>query len=354
MKIGIIAPKPPWFNEGQPKVLREQLLRFKKKNKIEVYCCDPYKGNKKVVKWNKIKINVYKGFTNSYLFSNKLYKDIKNQEFDIIHSHGFTTFMPLVAAILKKNTKKLIFQPHYHSEGSTILFKAFRKIYDPIIGNYILNKADKIICVSEYEKNLLIKKNKKIKDKIRVIPNGVDIERFERAKPLKFQGKLILYVGRLEKYKNIHKIIKTMKFLSEDFYLNIIGNGPYKEELGKLINKLNLNNQVNILSGLSNTEVAREYKTCSIFITLSDIEAFGITVLEALASGKPVITNDTTALSEFVEKFKGAVKGVKVNKISAQHLAEIIKKQEGKKIKVNLEDYNWDKIAKRLEECYKR
>ena len=120
-------------------------------------------------------------------------------------------------------------------------------------------------------------------------------------------GKLILYVGRLEKYKNIHLIIPALKHLPEDYYLYIIGEGPYQTDLIKLIKNLNLTKHVKILGHLSDKETNQWMKTSSVFITLSDIEAFGITVLEALAANTPVIVNNKGGLSELADKFPNEV-----------------------------------------------
>lgn len=346
-KLAIVCPKPPWFNEGEAKVVKEHSLRLAKKFNLEIFCCDPSGKEAGIHNWNNIKVHVYKGFTNAYLFSWKLFKDLKKEEFDIVHVHGFTTFMPLVTSLLKENTSRLIFQPHYHPIGSTFWFDKFRKVYDPIIGNFIINKSDKIICVSNYEKKELEKKYD-IKGKVRVLYNGIDTNMFKRVRPFKSRKKIILYVGRLEKYKNIQLIIEAMIFL-KDCHFFIIGGGPYKNNLQRLIKKLNLDKNVKLLRNVKDKELRRWYKTCDIFITLSKVESFGLTVIESLAAGKPVIVNYETSLAELSDKFKEVIP-VKIKDISIEELAKTIKKNINRKIKVNvnLGEYNWSNIVKEI------
>jgi len=329
MKITVFAPKPYWFNEGQPKVLKEHNKRMD----LEIYCTDPTGkecGNYK-------NVHVYKSYTNAYLFCPKLFCCKKT---DKILAHGYTTFLSLIALF---KCKELYFMPHYHPIGSSPLFKLFRTIYDPTIGKLLFNKSKKIFCVSEFEKKEIVSKFQINPKKIIVIYNGIDLNKFNNSHPYFVNKKIILYVGRFEKYKNIQLLMKAMKYLP-DYELKIIGSGPYLSELKKILIP-----QIEIIKNLSDSEVARWYKTCSVFVTLSDIEAFGLTVVEALASGKPVVVNDATSLSEFADKYN-CVKKIKVHKQNSIELAKLIEQTSKIKIKnVDLSDYNWDKICKEIE-----
>jgi len=90
-------------------------------------------------------------------------------------------------------------------------------------------------------------------------------------------------------------------------------------------------------------------------VNLSSIEAFGITVLEALAAGKPVIVNEEGGLRELADKFDG-VFPVRVHEFkerdSIEKLAKIMRESMGKEVKTDLDEYDWDIIAKKVEEVY--
>lgn len=329
MKITVFAPKAPWIKEGQPKVLAEHNKRLN----LEIYCTDPERKESGTFR----NVKVYNSYFKNYLFSPKLFLVPKKEK---ILAHGFTTFLPLVALF---KSKEFYLMPHYHSQGSTKLFKLLRLIYDPTIGSLIIRKAKKIFCVSDYEKKELIKKYG-ASEKFITIYNGINTQRFNRAKPFANTKDTILYVGRLEKYKNIHLLIKSMEYLPE-FKLKVIGSGPYKKNLKKIVST----NNVEFLEGLDDLNIARWMKSCSLFVTLSGIEAFGLTVIEALASGKPVLVNNSSSLKDFVGIFSN-VNGIDLNSLSIKELAEEIRKSS--KIKIKEEDltrFRWDIITKKIE-----
>jgi len=161
-----------------------------------------------------------------------------------------------------------------------------------------------------------------------------------------------LYVGRLEKYKNVHILIKSMVNIPDQYELVIIGDGPYKIELIKLIYSLKLNNRVKIYSGLSDEEMYGWYKSCNLVVNFSQNEAFGITVIEGLAAGKPVMVNDKTALIELANKFD-QVYPLDVMSLSSEEIANHLLKRATNTTKIpELSEYNWDYIAKSISNLY--
>ena len=89
--------------------------------------------------------------------------------------------------------------------------------------------------------------------------------------------------------------------MNEDVVLEIVGDGPYKTVLLDKINKLNLRDRVNITRYLEREELIQKYFDADLFILLSEAEAFGITVAEALVSGTPVIVSEKSALKEWID-----------------------------------------------------
>ena len=348
-KIVMVSPNPPWFRGGVEKVVGE-FIKHLKHFEIEVFCTGDEIGTHI---YEGTPVHVFKGYSSAYHLSPNLYKALKKSDFDLIHAHGFTTFMPLAATRVKKD-KPFVFSPYFHEYGSTWGYSVLRKLYDPLFGKYIFNKADKIICISNIEKKS-VRTNFNVEEKISIIPPGVDLAKIRHVKPFEFNHHLILYVGRLEKYKNIHVAIKAMEFLPECYFYIIGDAGGYKKDLEQLIKSLNLEDRVKILSNVSDAEKYRWMKTCSLFVNLSSIEAFGITVLEALAAGKPVIVNEEGGLRELADKFDG-VFPVRVHEFkerdSIEKLAKIMRESMGKEVKTDLDEYDWDIIAKKVEEVY--
>jgi glycosyltransferase involved in cell wall biosynthesis len=136
-------------------------------------------------------------------------------------------------------------------------------------------------------------------DKIHLLPHGVDIERFHPAKNNGFlkanypinQGLKLLYVGRVSKEKNLHVLARAFKMLFQqrkEVQLIVVGDGPY---LGEMQNELR--DLPCIFTGyLKGNDLATVYASCDIFIYPSTTDAFGQVVLEAQASGLPIIVTD--------------------------------------------------------------
>lgn len=162
---------------------------------------------------------------------------------------------------------------------------------------------DKIICVSKKTEELLEPNAKR--NKLVVINNGIDpewlkpdINKEKFRKKLGIDNKLILLsVCSLVPKKGIDIIIKALPKITKKFpnlvYL-IIGDGPEKENLKNLTNKLGLGKNIKFLGTKIGNELANYYNLCDIFILMSrdlknTIESFGIVYIEASYFGKPVI-----------------------------------------------------------------
>ncbi len=145
--------------------------------------------------------------------------------------------------------------------------------------------SDKIISVY----------GKKLKHKIRFIPNRVDISTFKNIKNYKMLDmkpiKLIT-VGAFSEIKNHKKLIKDLHKLDIDFKLTIVGNGPLLSSYKELICNLGIENKVFIKVSLNHHELALEYAKNDILIHYSKTEGFPRVILEAQACGLPVITTN--------------------------------------------------------------
>lgn len=221
-----------------------------------------------------------------------------SSKYDIVHAHNYHALPSLFAA----NTKGLnhfVFSPHYHGAGSSY-FRNLLHIPYKFFGLRIFNRADKIICVSDYEKNLL-RKLSVDERRITVIPNGLNIDQFTGIQRSKRAFRRILYVGRLEKYKGIQFILEALAKLEDNIVVEIVGVGPYKGELIKLASDLRIENKVKFYYNLSQKELIQKYVDAEIFIMLSTRESYGITVAEALSLGTPCIVSNSSALKEWVD-----------------------------------------------------
>ena len=136
-----------------------------------------------------------------------------------------------------------------------------------------------------------------------LLHNAIDHELFDRVEIEKNVLPLIVYVGRIKKYKNIHYVIEAMPELIKIFpkiKLVIGGRGDYQESLKNSVKNLNLGNSVEFFGFLSEEEKARILGKAWIFVTMAEKEGWGITVIEANAMKTPAIGSDVEGLRDSI------------------------------------------------------
>jgi glycosyltransferase involved in cell wall biosynthesis len=166
-----------------------------------------------------------------------------------------------------------------------------------------MDRVDCIICVSSFEARIMGAAFPGSARKIKIIPNGVDSELLSRYSWSPPASPRILFVGRLEKYKNVDKILTAFAILKErhpSLKLTVVGRGPVKEELLSQAGQLKLGSSVEWMEGLTKPELYALYESSTMLVLPSYLEAYGIVVAEAAAVGTPAIVANSSALSEFV------------------------------------------------------
>jgi len=207
---------------------------------------------------------------------------LKKLDSDILHFH-LPCPTAMISYFLAKPKGKVVVT--YHSD--IVRQKWATGIYNPLI-NKFLSSTDSIIATSPSYLNSSQILNK-FKNKCKIIPLGINISNFKEGKA---NEPTILFVGKLRYYKGLEYLIKAMQNINAK--LNIVGTGNEYSKLKKLTEKLNLNNKIFFLGNIPESELPQYYSSCSIFVlpSIYRSEAFGIVQLEAMASGKPVISTE--------------------------------------------------------------
>lgn len=323
---------------------------------VEVICTDP--TNKLPIHENidGVAVTRFKSVApgDAYYFAPQIYFYLKAHSYDIIHAHSYHA-LPALFAALAKNERGLVFTPHYHREGHTLIRNMLHKPYR-LIGRKIFEKADKVVCVSEYERRNVISDFNVPPGKIEKIPNGLDLAEFAGIKPQKkHNGEgTLLYVGRLEKYKDVQHLINVLPYL-KDFRLEIIGKGPYENALRRQAEELSVTERINWYKNMTREEMLRHYASADVFLMLSTHEAYGITVAEALMSGTPCIVALGSALDEFVDGERCIGIGTPVTN---EKLIGGIKQMKESNVKGNMDIKNlpihdWKDVTDKLIELYR-
>jgi len=284
----------------------------------------------------------------AYYFSKDLKRYLieNSKDYDIVHAHNYHAFPALYAA-QGKDSNRLVFTLHYHGGGHTF-FRSLLHIPYKYLAKKILEKADRVVCVSNYEKSLIMKNFKLDAKRVVIIPNGVDTKEFEGLQKKRGGEKVILCVSRLEKYKGVQYLIQALTKLSQDVVLEVVGEGPYKESLVKLTRKLGVENRVKFFHDLPRKDLLQKYTRADLFVLLSKYEAFAISIAEALAARTPCIVASTSALTEWVDGRNcfGIEYPVDVDELG-NLVRNVIAKDVGK-----LKLYDWEYTARELMKIY--
>lgn len=279
---------------------------------------------------------------------------------DIIHVHGYASLLSWqVIRLLNAQgySPKLIFTPHYEGIG----FSRFRNLLHVLYKYLAKSSFDQpilITCVSEFEKNNILRHFQIDPHKIKVIANGISypIPSKPIIKILNGKSVNILSVGRLERKKGIQYLLKALSILDRQGDINIklflVGEGSYSEDLKNISSELELSN-VHFMGQVSDDKLENLYKSSDIFVLLSQSEAYGIVVAEALAQGLITIVSNTTALTEFVGE-AGCI-GIDYPP-DIDEIAALIKSLVGKEVVVgpfnSKKIRNWTTVAKEYMKCY--
>ncbi len=238
-----------------------------------------------------------------------------------------------------KSKKKVLFYHH----GSLI---------DEKLHERVIEKFTKVVAVSEGVKGLLLNAYPNIKEKTLVIPNFFDrdylLERSKEYSVAKKDKLTLCTVGRLSAEKGYFRAVESAKILKGrgiDFSWYFIGEGDLLEDVREKVDSNGLTENVIFTGGLANP---LPYVSASdVYVSASDVESYGLSMVEALALGKPVVSTKTIG-GETLNKI---TQGIFLTDFTAESVAEGIINVSKTAVKVNCTEF--DKEDKKIKELWK-
>jgi len=233
-----------------------------------------------------------------------------------------------------------------------------------------LKRADRIITISEFSKNEIIKYVGYPKDKIDVVYPAVDHKIYTKSRGKKIlknlnippDSRIILYVGSEQPRQNVPNVIKAFSKLKKqisDIKLVKIGRPQFygaREEILGLVDDLNLTKDVFFIDYVSEEDLPRWYNAADVLVYPCEYAGFGLPPLEAMACGTPVITSNTTSLPEVVGDA-----GIMIDPHDVDLIADMMYKvltdselseELSKKGIERSKRFNWDNAAKETLRVY--
>jgi len=221
---------------------------------------------------------------------------VRCSDADIIHAHNYHS-LPAFFAALGVTDQRFVVTPHYHGASASGFRDRLLSLYRPF-GKRALRAADQVVAVSDWERDRL---REDFDVDATVIPNGLDADRFGDADPVSRDRPFLLAVGRLEEYKGVQHVIRTLPELpSYDFV--VVGSGPYRDELERIARESGVAERVDFRGYVPDEALPGLYAGAEVYVTLSSFESYGMTVAEALAAETSCVVRAAGALTDWVDK----------------------------------------------------
>jgi len=344
MKILHVTPSYyPAVKYGGPIQSVHLLNKFliKKGVDVDVFTTTAGLENENIVydDWNvidnvRVKYFKYYGYEH-YNFSPTIFIELTKRvsKYDLVHITAVWNFPVLVASLscLIKN-KPFIISPRgtINYEAINLRSKYLKRLYYNMLAKHYIKRASALHFTSQDEKDNVIK-SLRLNNKFFIVPNGLDLSKFKKL-PLKgaFKEKFpslngkryILFLGRINLKKGIDILLESFKDVLgvyNDIYLVIVGSSDdnYLNILKKMIANMKIEDKVIFTGFLSGDEKLAAYVDAEFFVLPSRSENFGMSVIEAMACGLPVLVSDKVGISKEISiNASGIVFENEINKLT--------------------------------------
>lgn len=233
---------------------------------------------------------------------------------DVVHSQcEFSTF-PIARMIARKCGVALIHTYHTVYEDYTHYFSPSIRIGRAMatqFSRYIANRADAVIAPTEKVRRLL--ESYRVNTPISVIPTGLEIpasttqesDALRQKLRIPKDNRILLFVGRLAEEKNIPELFRLLSHPAlYRTVLVLVGDGPYRTELERQAQNMRLSKRIYFVGMVPHAQISAYYRLGDVFVNASSSETQGLTYIEAMAAGLPVICRADPCVDGLIENGK--------------------------------------------------
>ena len=328
----------------------------------------PYSDNFFIRKINKL---YYSG-----LFANKFYLDLCRNinQYDIVHIHGFYSFFQIFSSRLATFKKKsYIITPQGSIIKDLIFLKSrfYKERYIKFFGKKILENAIGLHCLTHYEKKEIEKFGFKIKNYFH-IPSGIDPNDFKCLPPkgLLFEKypnlrgkKIILFFSRISFKKGLDTLISSLAKITKskkDVHLLLVGadNEGYIRTVNKWIDNYGINDFVSYVGLATGKDKLMYLQDSDMFVLPSYSENYGLSVIEAIYMGLPVVVTENVGVAEYIRRCGAGYVTKKDDQMIIKSIIHLCNnpmeaKEMGKKGKIFVEEnLLWNQIVEGMIKVY--
>jgi len=279
---------------------------------------------------------------------------LERERFDLLHFHE--PLVPFLSPIVLRESRSVNIATFHAYAG-------FSPAYE--LGSRVLSRAidrlDGRIAVSAAARHFI---DHYFPGDYKVIPNGVDVTRFERAVPIaRWQDGTpnLLFVGRHEPRKGLLDLLKAFRILRRSGYdcrLLIVGSGPQEREARRYVATRRLND-VEFLGRVSDDEKAQLFRTADVYVSpATGGESFGIVLLEAMASGTAIVCSDIHGYKGVVRRGEqGLLVPPRDSAALATALARLLADDELRRRmsasgQARAQEFSWERVTAKVDDYY--
>jgi phosphatidylinositol alpha-mannosyltransferase len=279
---------------------------------------------------------------------------LEREQFDLLHFHE--PFVPFLSPIILRLSTSVNIAT-FHAYGG------FSPSYE--FGSRVMRgSAARLhgrIAVSGAAKHFI---DRYFPGEYKVIPNGVDIERYQRAVPIaRWRDGIhnLLFVGRHEPRKGLLELLKAYRILRKtgcQCRLLVVGTGPLGREARRYVATRRLTG-VEFLGRVSDEEKAQLFRTADVYVSpATGGESFGIVLLEAMAAGTPIVASDIHGYKGVVRRGREALLvAPREPKEIAAAVARLLRDDElraemGRAGMARAEEFSWPRVTAKVDDYY--
>lgn len=278
------------------------------------------------------------------------------ENFDVIHAHDWMTY-PAAIAAAEENRKPAIVHVHsteFDRSGEHVN----QVIYD--IEREGMHKAQKIIAVSNYTKNIVVNRYSVPAEKIEVVYNGVEGNNNRQIKTSEKRDKVVLYLGRITFQKGPDYFVAAAKKVLEkmsNVKFIMAGDGDMMRRMIEYAAYLGIGHKVFFTRFLRGANVQKAYRMADLYVMPSVSEPFGIAALEAMRNNVPVLLSKQSGVGEAVRN------ALKVDFWDVEQMAnKIVAVLKRQPLRTMLSEngfaeaggFRWENSASKINEIYRQ
>lgn len=339
-------------------------------NQVKVICAnEPHIEGNQIVEGIEVERLSYMGKIANTNVTTGLPSALSVGDYDIIHTHIPTPWSADWSAFYSNTKDKPLVVTYHNDIIGKGLASLIARVYNSIGLNYVLKSADKIVITQPnyLESSLYLSK---YRDKIEVIPNGVDVDKFRPEKDNKDENNNTIFflsvLDEYHRYKGLDYLLEALKIVKNkisDVKLIVGGKGVLLDHYQEMAASLGLKDDVEFVGFIPDEEIAEYYSLADVFVlpSISSLqEGFGIVALEALACQTPVITTDIVGVARDLEKNEAGIviPPKDIEKLAGALLnifgdVEIQGEMGRRGRKLVKEKYTWKGVASSMSKLYK-